>query len=270
MRKHWAIAQINAGSNVRENLDRSLELAHEASEEGCSLIAYPEFFLVRGDQDTTRNNPIPIDSEPVKEFCSFARKTNTHVLMGTIPIPDPDRDDYVYNTAIYIDDSGTIASRYRKIHLFDIELEDEFTLRESDVLSSGQEVVDTEIDNVHAGLSICYDLRFPELFRKLADRRVQVIFVPSNFTRETGRAHWEPLLRARAIENQCYIVAPNQIGENPENGVHSLGQSMVVDPWGQVIARASDREDWFGFTVDTDYVHSVRRQLPSLDHIELI
>lgn len=268
--KKWAVAQIDAGVEVDENLDTALRFVEEASSDGCSLMAFPEFFLVRGNQERTRNNPIPINSDPVKKLTGAAKEHGIHLLAGTIPVPDPNRDDYFYNTALYIDDQGTIAGQYRKIHLFDIELEDEFTLRESDVLSRGEEIVDLEIDGIHSGLSICYDVRFPELFRRLADRRVNVIFVPSNFTRETGRAHWEPLLRARAIENQCYVVAPNQWGTNRDNGVASLGQSMVIDPWGQVIGRASDGERWFSVRLDFDYVHDVRRQLPALDHVELI
>lgn len=267
--KKWAVAQIDAGTNVDDNLDTALEFIEEAGEDGCSLIAFPEFFLVRGNQDRTRANPIPIDSDPVQALSHAASEHDIHLQAGTIPVPDPDREDYFYNTALYIDNNGTIAGRYRKIHLFDIELENEFTLRESDVLSGGNEVVDLTVDGISAGLSICYDLRFPELYRRLSSRRVNVIFVPSNFTRETGRAHWEPLIRARAIENQCYIVAPNQCGVNRDNGVASLGQSMVVDPWGQVIARASDGERWFSVQIEPDYVKDVRRQLPALDHVEL-
>jgi predicted amidohydrolase len=270
MIKHWAVAQVDAGVDVEENLNTALRMIEETADHGCTLVAFPEFFLVRGNQDRTRDNPIPFNSDPVQALCRAADEHDIHLLAGTIPVPDPDREDYFYNTALHVDNEGTIAGRYRKIHLFDIELEDEFTLRESDVLSSGENVVDLEIDDVHSGLSICYDLRFPELYRRLSDRRVKVVFVPSNFTRETGRAHWEPLLRARAIENQCYVVAPNQCGTNRDNGVASLGQSMIIDPWGQVVARASDGEGWFSARLDFDYVRKVRRQLPALDHVELM
>jgi len=268
--KKWAVAQVNAGTDVDENLETALRMIEEAADAGCSLIAFPEFFLVRGDQDCTRANPIPLDSEPVRKLSRSASTNQIHLLAGTIPVPVEQDEDYFYNTALYIDSDGTLSQQYRKIHLFDIELEDEFTLRESDVLAPGNKVVDGEVDGLHVGFSICYDLRFPELFRELARRRVKVIFVPSNFTRETGRAHWEPLLRARAIDNQSYVVAPNQWGPNPDTGIASLGQSMVVDPWGQVIGRASDGQTWFSVRIDPDYVSEVRRQLPSLNHVELL
>ena len=268
--KKWAVAQVDAGTTVEENLETALGMIGEAADEGCSLIAFPEFFLLRGDQDSTRAHPMPLDSEPVRKLSRSAKQNRIHLLAGTIPVPVEENENYFYNTALYIESNGTLSHQYRKIHLFDIELEDEFTLRESDVLAPGNQVVDGQVDGLHAGFSICYDLRFPELYRELSRRRVQVIFVPSNFTRETGRAHWEPLLRARAIENQCYVVAPNQWGPNRDTGVASLGQSMVVDPWGQVIGRASDGETWFSVQIDPDYVSEVRRQLPSLNHVELL
>lgn len=268
--KKWAVGQVDAGTEVEENLETALRMIEEASEDGCNLIAFPEFFLVRGNQERTRNNPISLDSKPVEALCQSAKKHGIHLIAGTIPVPVKDEENYFYNTAIHIDCEGILQTQYRKIHLFDIELEGEFTLRESNLLAPGNRVVDGEVDGLHAGFAICYDLRFPELFRQLADRRVQMIFLPSNFTRETGRAHWEPLIRARAIENQCYIVAPNQWGSNRDTGIASLGQSMVVDPWGQVTARASDGEGWFSVRIDPDYVHEVRRQLPALDHVELL
>jgi len=269
MSKKWAVGQVNATRSIQDNLDTVLDFTREAADDGCSLIAFPEFCLYRGNQNYIRKNPIPLDSEPVNQLTTVASEENIHMLAGTLPVPDPERSDYFYNTALYIDDSGTIGGQYRKIHLFDIELEDEFTLRESDVLSGGEQVVDLEMNGVQCGLSICYDLRFPELYRRLAQRRVRAVFVPSNFTRETGRAHWKPLLRSRAIENQCYVIAPNQIGPNPDNGVHSLGQSLVVDPWGQIIGCASDRESWFSVEIDPSYVKTIRRQLPALEHVEL-
>lgn len=265
----WAVAQINGGTDPAENLEKARQFVRQAAESGCSLVALPEFFIVRGSRETLRNNALTLDSEPVRELCRIARECSVNLHAGSVPIRDPDRADYCYNRSLLIDDGGEIQAQYNKIHLFDVDIQDEVTVEESEVLTPGESVVETSIDGLKVGLTICYDLRFPELYRELADRGARVLFVPSNFTRETGRAHWEPLLRARAIENQCYVVAPNQIGSNPETGVASLGQSMIVDPWGQVLARCSDTEGWASAPIDTTYQRKVRRELPSLDHREL-
>ncbi|MFB6345826.1 MAG: carbon-nitrogen hydrolase family protein [bacterium] len=267
--RRWAAIQVDAGASVQENLSTAKELIQEAAESGCSLAALPEFFIVRGSQETIRQNALTLNSDPIVELTRLAREHSVNVLAGSVPIQDPDREGYCYNRSLLIDQSGEITAQYNKIHLFDVDIGDELTVQESDVLSGGDSIVDSSVDGVKVGLTICYDLRFPELYRELSDRGVRVIFVPSNFTRETGRAHWEPLLRARAIENQCYIVAPNQIGKNRETDVASLGQSMIVDPWGQVIARCSDTEGWISGTLDTSYQRRIRRELPSLDHREL-
>jgi predicted amidohydrolase len=259
------VLQLDAGTNIEENLNRALELIRAAGE-SCSLVALPEFFLVRGDHDTIRDRALTMQSEPIKRLAEVARTVDVNVLAGSLPFEDPDHPDRCFNRSLIFDRSGEIIARYNKIHLFDVDLDQGVTVQESDLLQSGEEETTTHVDGFHAGLSICYDLRFPALYRKYASRNVEVLFVPSNFTRETGRAHWEPLLRARAIENQAYVVAPNQIGTNPETGVASLGQSMIVDPWGQVVTRCSDREGWASAELNPGYLRRIRRELPSLDH----
>lgn len=263
--RRWAVAQIDAGRDVDRNLTRALQLVSDASEH-ASLVALPEFFLVRGSHETVLDEAITLDSEPVRRLAESARENNVNVLAGSMPFVDPDREDRCYNRSLLFDRSGEIVARYDKIHRFDVDLESGPTVRESDVLSRGESSTIAHVDGLKAGLSICYDLRFASLYRRYAAEKVQVLFVPSNFTRETGRAHWLPLLRARAIENQAYVVAPNQIGTNPETGVASLGQSLIVDPWGQVIARCSDGEGWATGPVDEGYLRRVRRELPSLEH----
>ncbi len=170
-----------------------------------------------------------------------------------------------FNTSVFINPEGEIEAVYRKIHLFDIELSGDLAYRESDRFLQGQKVVNHRNRLGDFGLTVCYDLRFPELYRSLALRGAKIIFVPSAFTLFTGKDHWEPLLRARAIENQVYIVAPNQIGEHPAEK-KCYGNSMIVDPWGKVIARASDRVEAVVTDIDIDYVDEVRGKLPSLNN----
>lgn len=261
----WAVLQLDAGTEPEENLNRALDLVRSAGEE-CSLVALPEFFLVRGDHDTIRDRSITLESETVRRLAEVARDVDVNVLAGSMPFEDPDHPDRCYNRSLLFDRTGEIVARYNKIHLFDVDLAQGVTVRESELLQSGEEGTTTRVDGYRAGLSICYDLRFSTLYRQYASEKVEVLFVPSNFTRETGRAHWEPLLRARAIENQAYVIAPNQIGPNPETGVTSLGQSLIVDPWGQIVARCSDREGWASAEINRGYLRRVRRELPSLDH----
>lgn len=263
------MVQVDATTSVDDNLRAVLGYLEEAASTGCSTVAFPEFFLLRGDSETLRTGTFDLDGEAVGSLRAAARQHGVYVLGGTLPLPDPEREDRIFNTALCIDPDGEVTATYRKMHLFDVDFEDGFTVRESEYQSAGETVVSTRVDGVRTGLSICYDLRFPELYRSLAHRDCRVLFVPSNFTRETGRAHWEPLLRARAIENQAWVVAPNQIGENPETGVASLGQSMVVDPWGQIVARASDRTGWITARMDFDYQDTVRRRLPALEHVRM-
>lgn len=269
MKRTWAVVQVDATTTVEDNLRSVLGHVEEAARAGCSTIALPEFFLLRGDPQTLRSETFDLDGEAVGALKTAARRHDVYLLGGTLPFPDPAREDRIYNTAVCIDPDGEVTATYRKMHLFDVEFEDGFSVHESEYQSAGENVVSTRIDGVRTGLSICYDLRFPELYRNLVREGCRVLFVPSNFTRETGRAHWEPLLRARAIENQAWVVAPNQIGTNPETGVAALGQSMVVDPWGQVVARASDQPGWVSVRLDFEYLEAVRRRLPALEHVRM-
>lgn len=269
MTRHWALVQVDAGTSVEANLEAALEALEDAARHGCSTVAFPEFFLLRGRPSTLRERAFGPGDEAVRQLRGAAREHDVNVLGGTIPIPEPE-GDRIINTAVAIDAEGELVSSYRKLHLFDVEIPGELSVHESDYQQPGEELVVTELDGVRVGMSICYDLRFPELYRRLTRRGAHVLFVPSNFTRETGRAHWEPLLRARAIENQAWVVAPNQTGENPETGVPALGGSLVVDPWGQVVCRASDGVGWCSTRLDLDYLRTVRDRLPVLEHTRLL
>jgi predicted amidohydrolase len=175
---------------------------------------------------------------------------------------DPSRP---YNTSVLIDPTGKIAATYRKVHLFDVSLPDGTSLRESAATCAGTEPVTAEVDGVRFGLSICYDVRFPELYRRLIDQGARVLTVPSAFTLTTGKDHWHALLRARAIESQAWVLAPAQHGKHPR-GRQTYGKSLIVDPWGEVVAQASEGEGMAMATLDFAYQDRVRTSLPSLLH----
>ena len=192
------------------------------------------------------------------------------ILAGSVH--EADDEGRVFNTSCLLDRQGELVARYRKIHLFDVELEGQPPIRESDLFSPGGELVTHETDLGRVGLSICYDVRFPELYRGLMSLGAEVLFVPAAFTAVTGEAHWEVLLRARAIENQCFVVAPAQWGPwgPPEDGRRCYGNSMIVDPWGRVLERAPEEGDgiWVA-DLDMAELRRVRTVLPALGHRRL-
>lgn len=170
-----------------------------------------------------------------------------------------------YNTSVLVDPSGAVVAKYRKVHLFDVSLADGTSACESAATSAGSDAVTADVLGARVGLSICYDMRFPELYRRLVDDGARVITVPSAFTVTTGKDHWHALLRARAIENQAYVVAPGQHGKHPR-GRQTYGKSLVVDPWGEVVAQCSEGEGFAVARLDFDYQDRVRKTLPSLAH----
>jgi predicted amidohydrolase len=198
----------------------------------------------------------------------LARESGLYILAGSFLEEIPENAK-VYNTSLLFNPDGTVGSCYRKIHLFDVDIEMGVSARESATRQAGDAPVVAETELCPIGLTVCYDVRFPELYRGLARRGAQVILVPSAFTALTGEAHWEVLLRARAIENQVYIIAPNQIGKNPKSFA-TYGNSMIVDPWGRVIARASDAAGIIYAEIDLDYLARVRKELPALTHCKLL
>jgi predicted amidohydrolase len=194
-------------------------------------------------------------------FSAVARRRDAWILVGSLAetSTDPLRP---WNTSVLIAPDGSIAATYRKIHLFDVAVEDGPVDRESDRVGPGDRAVVAEVDGIRVGLSICYDLRFPELYRALALAGAEILTVPANFTERTGRDHWEVLLRARAIENGAYVLAPSQIGGPP--GQSAFGRSMIVDPWGTVVAQAADQVGIVSAELDLARVRSIRRQIPAL------
>ena len=228
---------------------------------GARLVALPEYLQYRGGDDGYRASARPIPGEHTDAFVAVARQHGAWILVGSLAetSDDPARP---YNTSVLIGPDGTIAATYRKIHLFDVAVEAGPVDTESARVTAGDTPVVADVDGVAFGLSICYDIRFPELYRTLALAGAQVLTVPANFTERTGRDHWEVLLRARAIENGAWVIAPSQIGGPP--GSPAFGRSMVIDPWGTVVAQAPDAVSILRAELDIDRVAAVRRQIPSL------
>ena len=266
-----AVCQMNAGGgDVRENVATATRLLDEAGASSADLAALPELWPLYDMHAAMREIAAPIPGPLTDPVAEVARARSMWVVGGSVP--EAADDDHVFNTSCLFDPTGEIVARYRKIHLFDVELPDQPPLRESTLFSPGEELVTHDTDLGRIGLSICYDLRFPELYRGLMTLGAEIVLAPSAFTEVTGRAHWEVLVRARAIEEQCFVVAPAQWGPwgPPEDGRRTHGASMVVDAWGQILVQAPDEGDGV-WTADLDMarLHEVRRSLPALQHRRL-
>jgi nitrilase len=257
-----AVVQNGAGTDSGANLS-SLDKQVRALPP-VDLVALPEVFAIRGsDADYQRAAESLRASVTLHAVAHWARTKRAWVLAGSIIESAGGR---IFNTCVLLDRKGKVHASYRKIHLFEAQMEDGRIIRETDAYSAGRRPVMTDIEGWRVGLAICYDLRFPELFRFYSLHGAHLLFVPSNFTQRTGRDHWEVLVRARAIENQCFVVAPNQCGKNPRTGVVSHGHSMVVGPWGEVLAEADNRPSVKIATLDPEELHAVRRRVPALRH----
>lgn len=262
-----AAIQMRSGPDVDANLARARALAEQAAERGAALVALPEVFAWRGARADEASAATPIPGR-VSDFLSrLARDLRVTVIGGSFLERATDGAKS-YNTSLVVAPDGGIQARYRKIHLFDVDLPGAVSVCESETRASGRDVVTAPTALGIVGLSICYDLRFPELYRRLAAAGATVLAVPSAFTFHTGAAHWEALLRARAIENQAYVIAPNQAGKSP-HGFLDYGNSLIVDPWGTVVARAGDGEQVVLAELDPERVARVRREMPCQLHAVL-
>ena len=258
-----AAVQMNAGLDKAANLDRAARLVAEAAATGSRLIVLPELFNLYGDLARAADEAEPINGTTVTAMRKWAEQHQVW-LCGSLACRNELATNKASNLAVLVDPHGEVRAQYAKIHLFDIDLPGRVTSRESDHLAPGADVVCQPIQWARVGLAICYDLRFPELFRALVDRRADLILLPSAFTKTTGEDHWEILVRARAIENQAYIVAANQVGAHTPRGA-SYGHSLIVDPWGKVMAKADgENEAIINATLDQQRLQDVRAQLPSL------
>ena len=257
-----AAVQLTATEDAARNLECADRLTREAVARGAELVVLPEKWNVLGREEAMARHAQALDGESLVWARELARELAIDLVAGSVLERAPDRDKH-FNTSVHVARDGRTRAVYRKIHLFDVEIEGR-AYRESDAEDAGEEIVVSELwDGVPLGMSVCYDLRFPELYRILAVRGAQVITVPSAFTLATTRDHWEPLLRARAIENQAFVVAANQVGEHP-GGYRSGGRSMIVDPWGVVLAQAPDTPTAIVADLDLERLATVRARLPSL------
>lgn len=262
-----AAIQMSAGSEKQANLERAERLIRAAAAQGAVLIALPETFNWRGKRGAEAAAAEALDGESLTLMSRLARDLKVHIVAGSIT-EHVDGNEKTYNTSVMLGPDGARMGVYRKIHLFDIDLPGRVTVKESASRLSGSDVVCVGSTAGAIGLSICYDVRFPELYRRLAFAGAKVITIPSCFTFPTGEAHWESLIRARAIENQAYVIAPAQFGPNV-HGFSDYGNSMIVDPWGRVLGRASDQECIVMAPIDLHYLDRVRNDLPALTHARL-
>lgn len=264
-----AVVQTNPGDDKALNVERALQLIEAAAASGAKLVALPEAFVFRGADLAKRWEAAELIPGPLStELAAAAKRLGIYLLAGSYPErpgpadPSHESDPRTYNTSLFFGPGGELLGKYRKIHMFDVEVAGGVTAKESARNRSGSEIVTSDTEFGKMGLTVCYDLRFPEVFRAQALQGVMLSFVPANFALFTGKDHWEVLLRARAIENGIYIVAPATIGRAAE--FQAYGRSLIVDPWGTVIATMSDEEGFAMAMIDTERVKRVQQSLPSL------
>ena len=277
-----AAVQLVSGADVAENLRNAGKLIAEAAHAGATLVVLPENFAVLDGGPLSQFAELEGDDHALLQgfLADQARIHKLFLLGGTIPLVSRPRtemnstldvitDGRVRPASLLFDPQGQLIARYDKMHLFDVQVDDkQATYSESSSFEAGDQVVAVDTPIARIGLTVCYDLRFPELYRRLLDRQAEVITVPSAFTQVTGAAHWEVLLRARAIENQCYVVAANQGGIHNQTR-ETFGHSMIIDPWGTIIACIEKGEGLAIATVDLDWLHKIRRRMPVAHHRRL-
>lgn len=266
-RRNWTVAavQMTSTADVERNLGQATRLIREAAAAGAELIALPENFACLRPEGSPVLYKQDLDGELVRSMRAEARRLGRYLLLGSIP-ERVRRSRRIYNSSVLIGPGGRVLASYRKMHLFDIDLRGGPVLRESRTVKAGDGAVVVRTPLGRLGLSICYDLRFPELFRRMALAGAEVLFVPAAFTAFTGPHHWLPLLRARAIENQCWVVAPAQVGRHG-GGRESHGETAIIDPWGEVVQRLRRGRGWVQAPIDLEAVREVRAGLPCLRHV---
>ena len=256
-----AAIQLNSTADKARNLKAAERLVHAAAADGAELVVLPEKWNLLGDSAALLEGAEPLDGPTLDAARSWARELKIHLVAGSIAERVEDREKS-FNTSPLIAPDGELDARYRKIHMFDVDVGG-VEYRESAHEEPGDELVTADLPEIKIGMTVCYDLRFPELYRILAVRGATVFTIPSAFTLDTGKDHWEVLLRARAIENQAFVVAPNQIGEAPPH-YRSYGRSMIIDPWGVVLAQAPDEVCYVAADLDLEAQERIRTTLPSL------
>lgn len=264
-----AAIQLSSQANLDENLERVGRWVRRAAQEGAELVALPENFAYFGDEAEKRSIAESLDADGpiVRTLRELSRTLGVAIVGGGMPERSADADR-PFNTSVLFDREGRLVARYRKMHLFDVSLADGTEARESRATTAGSEPCVTEVLGRKLGMTVCYDLRFPGLYRRLGEAGAEIFTVPAAFTLTTGKDHWHVLLRARAIEHQVFVVAPAQHGSHPK-GRRTYGKTLIVDPWGDVLAQAGEGEGLASATLDFDYLAKVRRELPCLTHRRL-
>ena len=258
-----AAVQINGSSDIERNLNTTERLVREAAQCGATFIATPEATTYLGPHDKKIELAEPIDGPTNQRLANLANELGVTLLIGSVA--ERKDDAKAYNTSVLFGPDGTLLAHYRKMHLFDVDLSATggVCFKESDTTGRGTNIVvaDTAVGKV--GLSICFDLRFPEVYRALCDKGAELLTVPSAFTLMTGKDHWHALLRARAIENQAWVIAPGQWGAHDDQGLRlSYGHSVIIDPWGTVVAECGDGEGFCIATMDPERTRRIRSQIP--------
>jgi len=257
--------QLNAGADVGANLVAATRAVHEAAAQGAQLICLPEYcVLLDGSGRVMRDGSPPEDQHPaLPAFAVLARETNAWILVGSLTVRLP--DDRMANRSYLVSSAGEIVARYDKIHMFDCTLPNGKVIRESSAYQPGDRAVLADTPWGPLGMTVCYDLRFPQLYRALAKAGATMLAVPSSFQRETGPAHWHAMLRTRAIENAAWVIAPAMCGDHA-NGRSTYGHSLIIDPWGGIVAELQDQPGVLVADIDLERAVKVRGMLPALQH----
>jgi predicted amidohydrolase len=259
--------QMTSTADRARNMASALRLVNQAADLGARLVALPENFAFMGREEERISQAETLEGPTLSALRQVARDRRIWIVGGSIA-EKVDRPGHTANTSALLSDDGSIAAAYRKIHLFDVNIPDGARYAESETVVPGTEVVVAETPLGRLGLTVCYDLRFPELYRRLSEKGAEVVFIPAAFTLYTGKDHWEVLVRARAIENLSWVVAPAQVGRHSANRI-TFGNAMIVDTWGTVLARCPDGEGVCVAPFDRERLERARRELPALQHRRL-
>ena len=264
-----AVVQLNSSSDVEGNWRAARELIERAADAGAVLVATPENTNFLGPHAEKVRRAEGLEGETCRRFSELARELGIHLLLGSFNERGPD-EGRCHNTSVLFGPDGGRLAVYRKMHLFDVDVSPEVRFQESATVAPGEEPVVVETGLGTVGLTICYDIRFGELYRRLVELGAEILSVPSAFTLTTGRDHWHTLIRARAIESQCWLLAPAQWGRHDDDGLReSFGHAMIVDPWGHVVAMTPDGPGLGLAEIDLDRVRRVRAAIPVADHRRL-
>ena len=257
--------QLTSSANMADNIAKIGDMVAQAASSGAQLIATPENSFLMAEPKSSPELYTQSQHPAVKAAAEMARNNKVWLLIGSVAILPDAHAQKTYNRSLLFNPDGKIVAHYDKIHLFDVEVGDGQTYRESAKMLAGNQAVIAETPFANLGMSICYDLRFPQLYRKLAKAGANIIAVPAAFTQKTGEAHWHILLQARAIETGCFIIAPAQTGTHA-GGRQTYGHSLIIDPWGRILADAGTEEGIITAEIDLTEVEKTRKNLPSLQH----